>query len=157
MNSFDPDGLFTPQAVQTDTQPRYYGKTAQAIKLIVDHGVIPRDALLLARNGKPPSTTAVHEIRRKAAQYSLTRPAMVKLAHDCVKNVLSGVVDVHTTEKIDRQGNVVTIRESVAPTHTNKLAAASMVMDRDQPIVHQSVNLNGDLKDFIPVLLDDYS
>ena len=151
-NSFDPDGMLQPA-----TEPRLYAKTSQALKLVLDHGVTPRDALLLARGGNPPSVAAVKNFKQKVAKYSLTRPAMVKLAHDCVKNVLSGVVDVHTTEKIDRQGNVVTIRESVAPTHTNKLAAAAMVMDRDQPIVHQSVNLNGELKDFIPVLLDDYS
>ena len=157
MNSFDPDGLFAPQAVQTATEHRYYGKTAQAIKLIVEHGVVPRDALLLARGGNPPSATAVKEIRRKAAQYSLTRPAMVKLAHDAVKNALSGQVDTYTTQKMNKNGEIVTIQETIAPTVTNKLAAAAMVMDRDQPIVHQSVNLNGELKDFMPVMLDEYS
>jgi hypothetical protein len=157
MNSFDPDGIFTPQPVQQATRPRIYGKTAIALKLAIEHGVEPRDALLMARNGKPPADRTVTDFRRKVAKYSLTRPAMVKMAHDVVKNTLMGQNDTYTTEKMTRDGRVVTVCETVAPTFTNKLAAAAMVMDRDQPIVHQSVNLNGELKDFMPVLLDDYS
>ena len=151
---FDPDGLFN---VEKPTEPKYYGKTALALKLAIEHGVNPRDALLLARGGNPPAERTVKDFKRKVARYSLTRPAMVKLAHDVVKNTLQGVTDSYTTQKVDRKGKVVDIIETVAPTYTNKLAAAAMVMDRDQPVVHQSVNLNGELKDFMPVLLDDYS
>jgi hypothetical protein len=111
----------------------------------------------MARNGNPPADRTVTDFRRKAAAYSLTRPAMVKLAHDAVKNALSGQVDTYTTQKMNKNGEIVTIQETIAPTVTNKLVAAAMVMDRNQPIVHQSVNLNGELKDFMPVMLDEYS
>jgi hypothetical protein len=96
------------------------------------------------------------EIRQKAARYSLQRPAMVKLAHKVVSDTLKGKADQITTQKLGKDGQVVEIIEQIAPTHTNKLTAAAMVFDRAEPVVRQNVNLNGDLKDFMPVNLGSY-
>ncbi len=154
---FDPDGLLTPTPIQKATTPRLYQKTEQAVKLIVNHGLDAKTALKLATGNPNPGRTAVGELRRKAARYSLTRPAMVKMAHDVVKKTLAGEPDSYTTQKLTRSGEVVTVTETVAPTHTNKLTAAAMVFDRAEPVIRQNVNLNGDLKDFMPVVLDDFS
>jgi len=150
-DSFDPGGLFAAP------EPQMYGKTARAMKLVIEHGCTPKDALLMVRNGGNVPDRTLKEFKRKVARYSLTRPAMVKLAHNCVENVLKCVPNVLTTQKMDKNGQVVDIVEQVIPTHTNQLAAAAMVFDRAEPVVRQNINLNGELKDFMPVILDDYS
>jgi len=158
-NSFDPDGLFASGGNSPPSggnSPRMYKKTERACQLIVNHGVDPKEALKLATGNPSPGRTAVMEIRQKAARYSLQRPSMVKLAHKVVKDTLSGKADKITTQKLHRDGKVIEIVETIAPTHTNKLQAAAMVFDRAEPVVRQNVNLNGDLKDFMPVRLDDY-
>ena len=152
MSDFDPDGLFSTPSVQ---EPKYYSKTQKALHLLQTHDISPKDALTLAR-GSVPSRDAVTKFKQKAARYSLTRPAMVKLAHNVVKDTLIGQVQSYTTEKIGKNGQVVTIVETIAPTVTNQLAAAAMVFDRAEPVVRQNVNLNGDIKDFMPVNLGSY-
>ena len=157
-DSFDPDGMFTTQKLHSGTQKvrGLYAKTERACQLIVHHGVEPREALKLATGNPSPGRTAVMEIKQKAARYSLSRPAMVKLAHKVVADTLKGKPDQIVQQKVDKNGQVVEYVEQIAPTHTNKLAAASMVFDRAEPVVRQNVNLNGDLKDFMPVNLSDF-
>ena len=150
---FDPDGLLR---LEPAPEPKMTSRTRQAMKLVLEHQVEPKDALILA-HGRAVDRSAVTAFKAKVARYSLTRPAMVKLAHDVVKNTLSGQVDTYTTQKLHRDGTVMTVTETLVPTHTNKLAAAAMVFDRAEPVIRQNVNLNGDLKDFLPVMLDDFS
>jgi hypothetical protein len=153
LDPFDPDGLLV---LDRPREGEIRSKTKKALELVAEHGVDPKDALTLV-HGRQLAGSSVKAFRRKAAQYSLTRPAMVKLAHDVVKNTLSGQVDTYTTQKLHRDGTVMTVTETLVPTHTNKLAAAAMVFDRAEPVIRQNVNLNGDLKDFLPVMLDDFS
>lgn len=153
LDPFDPDGLLR---VETPAPRKMRSTTQQAMKLVLEHHVEPKDALFLA-HGRPVDKSAVTQFKAKVARYSLTRPAMIKLAHDVVKNTLAGQADTYTTQKLHRDGTVKTVTETIAPTHTNKLAAAAMVFDRAEPVIRQNVNLNGDLKDFMPVVLEDFS
>jgi hypothetical protein len=154
MDPFDPDGLFIVPIERK--RPEIYGKTQKAIELVVNHGLTPSDALCLATGKQQIDSGTLSRFRAKVQKHSLARPAMVKLAHSVVQDVLRGKADSVTTQKLGKNGQVVDIIEQIAPTHTNKLAAAAMVFDRAEPVVRQNVNLNGDLKDFMPVNLDDF-
>jgi hypothetical protein len=148
---FDPDGLFSG-----GKPPQLYGKTKRIINLINNHGHEPREAIKLVTGNTTPNRNTVADIRQKAARYSLQRPAMVKLAHKVVADTLKGKADQIHQQKVNKDGQVVDFIEQIAPTHTNKLAAAAMVFDRAEPVIRQNVNLNGDLKDFMPVNLADF-
>jgi hypothetical protein len=150
---FDPDGILAPEP---QVMPRYARKTQQAIKLVAEHGVDAKTALMLVHN-RPVDPSAVKAFRKKVAAHALTRPAMVKLAHNVVRDVLQGKADEVTQQKLDRNGQVVEIIDKIVPTHTNRLAAAAMVFDRVEPVINRNVTLTGELKDFMPVDLDEYS
>ena len=51
-----------------------------------------------------------------------------------------------------KQGNEII--EEIAPTWTNKIAAASMIYDRVEPVVHQNLNVNATIS---PVDLSKYT
>jgi hypothetical protein len=154
---FDPDGMFqAPGERFISKEPRYYGKTQKALMLVERHGVDPADALRLATGNPTPNPATLTAFRKKAAAYSLSRPSMVKLAHSVVKDTMSGKCDQIQQQKVTSTGQVVDFIENIAPTHTNKLAAAAMVFDRVEPVVRQNINLNGNLADFMPVKLECY-
>jgi hypothetical protein len=130
-------------------------KTKKALALAINHGVDPKTAMTLARGGNPPSPAALTNFRRKVAKHSLSAPSMVKLAHNVVKDVLKGATREYQAQKCVAGVGVVDYTEVMAPTHTNQLAAAAMVMDRVEPIIRHQVNANLNM-DFLPVDLDKY-
>ena len=92
-------------------------KTVDAIKLVA-MGLQPQEALQIT-NHKPKITSeAVRKFNRKFDKYSLVKPDLVKLARNAVKDVLDNKP----------------INGDIYPTHSNKLAAASMVYDRFEPV-----------------------
>ena len=100
-------------------------KTEKALDLIHQTGINPKDALILASNGKIPSNGQIYRIKDKYEKYRLSHPQMDRLARDAVKAVL-------------KDGEVNGEKASVSAV----LAAASMVKDRTEPIIRQAVNLN---------------
>jgi len=109
-------------------------KTKKAIELSIKHGVDAKEAYRLA-NGKEPTPAALSRIKEKVRKYSLTAAPMVKLAHSVVKDALQGKAQEYKQQRFDsKKGQVIEFTEVVAPSVTNKLAAASMVLDRDQPL-----------------------
>lgn len=131
----------TPEIVQDE--PRLYGKTREACKLIVEHGVDPKTALALVSGNTTPHRDTVARLREKSNKYALSRPSMVKKAFTAVQEVL----DMKPIKTKDGK--------EIFPSHTNRLAAAAMVADRVEPIVKQNVNLNINA-DISPVDLDRY-
>lgn len=175
---FDPTGVFaaavpsvTTPALSNRTYVTKTGKTVRlptkpkgtldkttrkAVKLVVEHGVEPKDAWELV-NGKTPSRDAVANLKAKCSEYSLQTDEMQRLASRVVKNTLKGKPIVCERTTIDRKtGQVIDYTDNQYPSHTNMLAAASMVQDRVDPIVRQNINLNGNLADFLPFELDKY-
>jgi len=183
---FDPTGVFAAAeaGVATHTTPqRTYqtkkGKTVtlpikekgvlnkstrKAVKLVVEHGVAPKDAWELV-NGRTATSAAVTNLKAKCTDYSLKGEEMQRLSHRVVKNTLRGKpletrrpqIDKATGMQVkDDKGQPIEIIECQYPSHTNMLAAASMVQDRVDPIVRQNINLNGNLADFLPFELDKY-
>lgn len=117
------------------------GKTLKAVALVVNHGVEPKEAYTLV-NGKEPKRDALDNLKERVRQYSLQTPQMQKLARNAVRDALEGKAVKYDAEKILSNGKRVQYQEVVAPTYTNKLAAAAMVHDRVDPIVRRSENLN---------------
>ena len=105
--------------------PRMCQKTVDAIKLVA-MGLQPQEALQIT-NHKPRITSeAVRKFNRKFDKYSLVKPDLVKLARNAVKDVLDNKP----------------INGDIYPTHSNKLAAASMVYDRFEPVKSQQTEAN---------------
>ena len=130
--------------------------TKKALKLIVEHGVEPKDAYELV-NGREAGKQAITGLNAKVQEYSLQTVEMQRLAGRVVKNALKGKPVECTRTSIDKQtGQPIEYIEKMYPSHTNMLAAASMVQDRVDPIVRQNINLNGNLADYLPFELDKY-
>ena len=140
------------QTIQTEE--KYASKTIKALNLM-DQGIDPKTALQIT-NFKPIiSPNAVTNLKKKYEKWSLKSPKTVKLAHRAVLDCLAGETSEIKSQKIDRNGQVVEITETIAPTVTNKLAAAAMVYDRYEPVVRQNLNVNVN-QDVHPVDLSRY-
>ena len=100
------------------------------IMQLMDKDIKPEDAVKLVKGKDIIHRNTKGDLKKKHARYSLTKPNIVKLAHQAVKDTLK------MTEVIDSEGKVS------LPSHTNRLAAASMVMDRVEPVVKVNHNLN---------------
>ena len=159
---------FTRKGAPIPTKPKgtLNKTTRKALKLIVEHNLDPREAYTLV-NGKEPTQCALEGIRSKISDYSLKTDEMQRLAGSVVKNALKGkplktsklIIDKATGRPVMREDDPtqpLEYIEKVYPSHTNMLAAASMVQDRVDPIVRQNINLNGNLADFLPFELDKY-
>jgi len=133
----------TIEAGTAQEQPRFYGKTKRAMDLVVNHGVEPKEALILATGNTTPTPKTVIEFKEKVRKYSLSRPSMVKKAFSAVQ------------ETLDMKPILTADGKEIFPSHTNRLAAAAMVADRVEPMVRQNVNLNINA-DISPVDLDRY-
>jgi hypothetical protein len=122
--------------------PRFYNKTQQAVDLIVKHGVDEKTALVLSGCKTQMSNGNLSRFREKVRKYALTAPAMVKMAHNAVKDTLAMKPITYEASKPVAGIGIVDYTETIMPSITNRLAAAAMVLDRDQPIVRMNVNAN---------------
>jgi hypothetical protein len=132
--------------------PKYYQKT-QAAFAMLDAGVKPEIAVQLLNNTNKPARSTVSLLKAKHKKYSLTAPKMQKLAHSAIQDCLTDQPIKQAIIKKDKDGNAIEIIEETVPSWTNKIAAASMVYDRCEPIVRQSVQINVDVD---PINLDAY-
>ena len=72
--------------------------------------------------------------KRLEGRYDLRSNIMVKHAHRAIKSTLK--MQPIEVEKINIINGIErTVKEKVYPSHTNRLTAATMVMDRDQPVI----------------------
>lgn len=134
---------------------RLYTKTRDTLRLVVEHNLPITEAYTIA-NGKPPCRATVDELRAKVRECGLRAPEMRDLAQQVVKNVLRAKPIKATRTSINKAtGLPEEYVERIYPTHTNQLAAASMVMDRVDPVVRQNLNLNANLADVLPFSLDE--
>ena len=174
-DTFDPLGLFTEPATAaapsvsiintvpgTGHRHRIKQKgdisntTKKILKLTTEHGCEVKDAMELVLD-KEPTVAQLRYMQTKVAKHSITTPDMQKLARSVIKDTLKGKPMVCERTTIDRKtGQVIDYTDNQYPSHTNMLAAASMVQDRVDPIVRQNINLNGNLADFLPFELDKY-
>ena len=134
----------TPKVEQIKPgHPDYIQPATERIMKLMDKDVSIEDAVKLVKGKDNIHPNTKTDIKKKHDRYSLTKPKMVKLASKAIEDTLAmqGITD--------SEGNVS------MPSHTNRLAAANMVMDRAQPVVRQNLNLN--IKaDIDPVDLTNY-
>ncbi len=130
----------------TTNQPKYYQKT-QAAFAMLDAGVKPEVAVQLLNNTNKPARSTVSLLKAKYKKYSLSAPKMQKLAHNAIQDCLTDKPIKQTLTKKDKEGKEIEIIEETVPSWTNKIAAASMVYDRIEPVINksQSVNVNIDV------------
>lgn len=122
---------------QTTEQPKYAQKTLDAIQL-VSAGLDPTKALQAVNYKTNITAQAVNKFKKKFQKYSLTQPKVVKLAHKAILDTLNGETSEYTAQKVTKDGDVVEYQEVIAPSVTNKLAAAAMVYDRVEPVKREA-------------------
>lgn len=103
-------------------------------------------ALSLAKDFKTKGVSKGEKIKKK----TLCKPAAIKKAHKAVLDVLQ-MKPVKRTKFVKGEAVV----EEILPTHTNRLQAAQLILDRVEPVVqrHETVNVN---LDFSPIDLSQY-
>ncbi len=117
-------------------------KTKKALQLVTTTGIEPKEALTLLNNGKIPNSQTIVNFKRNLDKYRLSNPRMVKLARNVVLDTLKGECREVERETVSKNGEIVKYTDTLSPTITNQLAAASMVYDRADPVIHQAVNIN---------------
>lgn len=125
----------------SQNSPKYLSKTLTAINL-VSAGLTPKEALQFTNLKRDITPNAVSKFKRKYEKYSLTNPTYVKLAGTQLKRILQAEPREVIQEKLNKNGEVITIIERITPNDSNILAAASMVYDRVEPIITHNVNVN---------------
>jgi len=138
--------------------------TKTAINYINQYNLPARDAYQLV-NGRQPSNQTAADLAQKARDFSLAQPAMRKMAHQVAFDILKGKPMIQPRPMIDKRTGLqhldpetnepMEIIDKVYPTHTNQVAVVNIVADRAEPVVRQNVNLNGNLKDFLPFRIDE--
>lgn len=131
-------------AAESIKKEKYLTKTLEAIKL-VDNGADPATALQITNNKANISRYAVDKFKVKYRKYSLTHPKMIKAANNQVTRILSGEVRLVDQQKVTKNGEIVNYTETIAPSDTNILAAASMVYDRVEPVQRGADVVNNSL------------
>lgn len=130
------------QGGNTTNLPRLTPKGLAQLTMI-ENGVDVKTALLLTNTYKDTvSPQAVSKARAKFKKYSLAAPSTIKSANSQIKRILSGETREITQQRATKDGKVVEFTEVIAPSDTNILAAASMVYDRYEPVVKQTLNVN---------------
>lgn len=127
----------------TDDIAPKMGKKVRLQLQMMDAGVDAGTALCITNAGKvQASKSARTKLRDKWKKWSLSRPPLVKSAYTQVERILSATSRVVPTERMARDGTIVTINETIAPTDATILAAASMVYDRYEPIIAHSQSVS---------------
>ena len=130
--------------IMPEQQPKLLPKTLEAFKL-VEAGLTPKEALQAVNCTKKISPTSVSVFKRKLKKHQLTSPQTVKLANNQIKRILKGEAREVTQQKATKDGQVIEYTEQIVPSDTNIIAAASMVYDRYEPVVRQTLNVNVDV------------
>ena len=147
--------VIPPEEAKTTGKGTGIYKDSQQILELMEQGYSIEHAVKVVKNkDNVPKDTAL-KIKKKFDKWSLSRPAMVKLADRAVKETLKMTPIATETLKrcLECKGvdplmqtcptcaGTGVVREMLYPSHTNRLAAAAMVKDREEPIVRHSVNI----------------
>jgi hypothetical protein len=121
---------------------KYTKKRLNQFKML-DSGCTALDTLKISNNKATISKQAAHQLIHEYKKYQLASPELIQLSHKVIKEALKGKEHTYTAQKVTPKGDVVDYKEVIAPTYANRLAAASMVYDRFDP-VKQTGSGNGE-------------
>lgn len=119
----------------------------EAVKTLLDHSSLTQVEIAAQLNYKPEY---IRELKKKLDKTSIVTAKTKRLAKRAVMETLE--MKAVTETKLDNKGNEVVVENK--PTHSNRLTAAAMVLDRSEPIIqrHQTesvnINLDGTLLDY---------
>ena len=102
----------------------------QTVLEYMDKGLSAEEAYCIANPGHTPTARLLQLYRKEHQHITLSHPVLVAKAQDAIAETLDG----HTI--VTEQG------ETITPTYSNRLQAAQMVLDRAEPIIKVSHNLN---------------
>lgn len=110
----------------------------EAIFQLVETGMPLERAYEAVKPGKKLTASNKSRLLAKRTLYSISQPQIVKKAVQAVSDTLD-------MQEVN----------GVKPTVSNRLQAASMVLDRVEPVVNKNLNINANL-DISPVDLSRY-
>lgn len=87
-----------------------------------------------------PSTPNAKE--KAIRSRSIVNPELVDLAHKAIQDTLTMTPQDITRTVVTKEGDTITFKDKLYPSHSNKLDAAKMIVDRDEPAVQKHMNLN---------------
>jgi len=135
-------------------RPIFNHKTQKLMDLVTNHGIDPKEAILLTE-GEMPTPSRVSRLKEKARKLMVTAPKRVKSALQALDDTLAMKPITYEASKPVAGIGIVDYQETIMPSITNRLAAAAMILDRDQPIKNVNVNLNANAQ-ISPVDLERY-
>lgn len=90
-------------------------------------------------------STRPYSLEKSIRTKSVVSPKMVKLAHSAIKETLE-MKPVTVIETVNTPEGSKTVEKNVYPSHTNRLDAAKLILNRSEPEVQKHMNLNVDVK-----------
>ena len=115
----------------------------------MENNAIASETNIIVNTGSPRANNKPKRVVKKI-KTSLVSAKAKRLAKKAVIETLE--MKAVTEVKLDNKGNEVTVENK--PSHSNRLTAAAMVLDRSEPIIqrHQNesvnINLDGTLLDY---------
>ena len=101
----------------------------QKVLQYMDKGLSAEESYCIANPGHTPTKRLMQMYRKEHQTLLLTNPILVEAAQNVIADTLDGIA-------LEVNG------ELIAPTHSNRLQAAQMVLDRAEPIIKINQNLN---------------
>lgn len=116
------------------------------------NGFNPKQAHELAGGKKAKSSGTPYMREKRLRTKSIVNPKLTKLAHLAVEETLRmQPVDIERVV-VTKEGNQVRVQDKLYPSHSNRLTAAQLIIDRDEPAIQKHLNMNvnaGDVADLV--------
>lgn len=106
------------------------------------NGVGIKDAYQISSGNKEFHERTPYYHERKLRTKSIINEDLVELAHKAVKETLAMTPQAVKRTVVTGKGEVVSYEDNLYPTHGNRLEAAKMIVDRDEPTIQKHLNMN---------------
>lgn len=140
------------QAIQVLELPDEMELKDKAYLVLRANGFNPKQSHELAGGKKAKSSGTPYMREKRLRTKSIVIPKLKKLAHQAVEETLRmQPVDIERIV-VTKDGNQVKVNDKLYPSHSNRLTAAQLIIDRDEPAIQKHLNMNinaGDVADLI--------
>lgn len=140
------------KAIQILEIPDTLSRKDQAFAVLRANGFKPQEAHELAGGKNPKDRTTPYLREKRIKTKSIVNPKLTKLAHLAVEETLRmQPVDIERVV-VTKEGNQVRVQDKLYPSHSNRLTAAQLIIDRDEPAIQKHLNMSinaGDIADLI--------
>jgi len=122
--------------------PEGISKRDKAFAVLRANGFNIKDSYEIAGKKTGCSDSAPSHQEKKVRSLSIINPELIKSAHQAVKDTLEMKSQPVTRTMVTKNGEAVTYNDNLYPSHSNRLEAARMVIDRDEPTIQKQVRMN---------------